>query len=155
MPAGNFILYAYAMEKILDGVIDLDNDSFRMVLLTDAYTPDQNAHDAWSDMSAAEISGTGYTADGAAVTLTLNRVNNEVAVDCGNVSWAASTLTAKYAAVVRDGDGDGALAAGDIPVFFCDLETAGDGSQSVSSTNGTFAVNIDSSGLYVFTAATS
>ncbi len=152
MPAGNFILYATALENILDGAVDLDADSFRMVLLDDTYTPAQNTHNAWSDLSAAEVSGSGYTAGGQSVTLTLNRTGNEVAVDCGNVSWAASTITAKYAAVVKDGNGDGALDAADIPIFFADLETGGG---TVASTNGTFAVNINAAGLYVFTAATS
>ena len=153
MAAGNFILYSNALEKMLDGTIDLDTDSFRMVLVTDSYTPAQNTDVAWSDISAAEVAnGSGYATHGKALTATLSRTDNVVTLDCDDQTWTSSTITAKYAVIVRDADGNGALAAGDIPVSYVDLETGGG---SLSSTNADFTVSINANGVATFTAATS
>lgn len=138
MAAGNWTFYRPAYLDIMQGDIDLDNDSFRMVLLTASYTP-ANTHSAWSDLSAAEASGTGYTAGGEAVTVTVTESGGTINVDSGDVSWASSTITAKYAAIVRDADGNGSLAAGDIPLCYVDLDTGGG---SLSTTSGTFSVTV-------------
>lgn len=41
--------------------------TLKMAIVTGSYTPDQNAHDFWNDVSANEVSGTGYTAGGNAL----------------------------------------------------------------------------------------
>lgn len=148
--AGNFLLYGNALEKIADGTIDLDTDSWRVVLLTSSYTPSQSTHATWADASAAEASGTGYTAGGEAATLTLSRSGLAVTIDTADVSWTSSTITAKYAAIVRDADGNGSIASTDLLLFYVDLDTGGG---SISTTNGTFAITINASGLYVLTAS--
>jgi len=53
----------------LNKVIDFEADSFKMALLTNAYTFDAD-HNEWGDagVSANEASGTGYTAGGKALT---------------------------------------------------------------------------------------
>lgn len=52
--------------------IDLEAVTVKVAIVTSAYTPDQNLHDFWSDVSANEVSGTGYTAGGnAAATPTV------------------------------------------------------------------------------------
>lgn len=153
MPAGNWIMYGHALEQILDGAIDLDSNSFRMVLVTASYTPSQNADDAWSDISANEVAnGNGYATHGKALTVTTTRTNNAVAIDCDDQSWPSSTFSAKYAVIVRDGDANGSLAAADIPVMYCNLETGGG---SLSPSNGTLSITINAAGLYTITAATS
>lgn len=153
MAAGNFIAFSNALELILDGTIDWDTDAFRMVLVTSAYTPAQNTHTAWSDISANEVAnGNGYATHGKALTCSVSRSTNVVTLDCDDQSWAASTITAKYAVIVRDADANGALAAGDTPVFFVDLETGGG---SLSTTSGTLSVTINAAGVYQITAATS
>lgn len=40
--------------------------TLKLAIVTTAYTLDQNLHDFWNDVSAAEVSGTGYTAGGNA-----------------------------------------------------------------------------------------
>lgn len=40
--------------------------TFKVAIVTNSYTPDQNAQDYWDDVSANEVSGTGYTAGGNA-----------------------------------------------------------------------------------------
>lgn len=40
--------------------------TLKCAIVTSAYTVDQNLHDFWDDVSANEVSGTGYTAGGNA-----------------------------------------------------------------------------------------
>lgn len=40
--------------------------TLKLAIVTSAYTPAQNTHDFWDDVSANEVSGTGYTAGGNA-----------------------------------------------------------------------------------------
>lgn len=39
-------------------------NGIKLALVTSVYTPNQNTHDFWDDVSANEVSGTGYTAGG-------------------------------------------------------------------------------------------
>jgi hypothetical protein len=149
MAANPWAVYGHALEKILDGTIDLDTDSFRMVLVGTGYTPNQNTDDAWSDISANEISGTGYTANGKALTTGLTRSNLVATFDVDDQTWTTSTLSnVAYAVIVRDADDNGALATTDIPLCFCELE---DGS-SLSSSSDDFSVTINASGVFTITA---
>lgn len=151
MPAGNWLVYGPALELLLEGGLDLDTNTWRMVLVTASYTPDQSTHAAWSSISANEVAnGNGYATHGKLLSATSNRSGLVVTFDVDDQSWTSSTITAKYAVVVRDADADGSLAAGDIPLCYVDLETGGG---SVSTTNGTFAVNINASGVFTVTAS--
>lgn len=152
MAAGNFLAYGAALEGIFSGTIDVHNDTFRMVLLTSSYTPNQSTHSTFADISAAEVSGTGYTAGGEACDLVVSRSGLVVTVDGADGIWPTSTITAKYAAIVRDADANGALASTDLLVSYCDLDTGGG---SLSTTNGTFTVTIDALGVLTVTASAS
>ena len=151
MAAGDWLVYGHALESILDGTIDIDNDSFRITLVTSSYTPNQSTDDAWSDISTNEVAnGNGYATHGGAITLTLSRSGLVVTIDGEDETWTSSTITAKYAVIVRDADGNGALAAGDIPLCYVDLN---DGGGSVSSTSGDFTVTMNASGIFTVTAS--
>ena len=52
------------MRDVMNGSIDLDTDTIKVLLVTSAYTPDQDTHTKHSDVTN-EVSGTGYTAGGA------------------------------------------------------------------------------------------
>lgn len=152
MAAGNFIVFSNALKAINDATIDLDTDTYRMVLVTSAWTPNQNTNAAWSDISANEVAnGNGYTTHGKLLAVTTALAANVVTVDCDDQAWASSTITAKYAVIVRDANADGSLAAGDIPVAYVELEAGG----TVSTTNGTLTVAINANGVFTMTAATS
>jgi len=150
MAAGAWKVYGNAVEKIADGTIDLDTDTFRMVLLTSAYTPNQSTHTAWSNVSTAEVSGTGYDANGKLITQSVSRSNLVVTFNCDDQSWPSSTITTKYAVIVRDADGDGTLVAGDLLLCYSDLDTGGG---SLSTVDGTFSVSINESGVFTITAS--
>lgn len=153
MAAGNWIIYGPALEAYHKGTVDLDTDTFRMVLVTSSYTPAQNTDDAWSDISANEVAGGGgYSTHGKLITQSVTRASNVVTFDCDDQSWAAATITAKYAVLVKDANADGSLAAGDVPLAYCDLESGGG---SLSSTAAAFSVTINAAGVFTVTAATS
>lgn len=149
MAANAFFVYGNALEQIANGTIDLDTDSFRMILVGTGYTPNQSTDTAYSNVSGSEVTGTGYTAGGQAITQSVSRSGLAVTFDCDDQSWTSSTISgAAYAVIVRDADGNGSLVAGDLLLAACELEDGG----SLSTTNGTLAVTINASGVFTITA---
>lgn len=91
------LVYNAAVRAILVGSIDFDTDSFKAMLVTSSYTPDKDAHDFRNDVTN-EVSGTGYTAGGQAVTATVAAVdttNDRVDVTFGNLTWSTASFTAR------------------------------------------------------------
>ena len=151
MAAGAFKVYGAAAEAIAKGTIDLDTNTFRMVLVTSAYTPNQSTHSTWTDVSANEVAaGGGYSTHGKLLTCTVNRLSLVVTFDCDDQSWTSSTITAKYAVIVKDADANGSLASTDALVAYCDLESGGG---SISTTSGTLSITINASGVFTLTAS--
>ncbi len=92
-------------KNIMNGGIDLDGDTIKVMLLDDTHTQDQDAHEFIDDVSANEVSGTGYTAGGAAIgskTVSQDNTDNEGVFDGADVTWSGSTITARYAAIYKD-----------------------------------------------------
>ena len=59
MPAVNFNLYDQFRLKQNDGSgVNFSSDLLKVAIVTAVYTPDQNLHDFWDDVSANEVSGT-------------------------------------------------------------------------------------------------
>jgi hypothetical protein len=76
-------LYGLFLKAALNKEIDIDSDTLKVMLTTSAYTPDQDTHDYKNDVTN-EITGTGYTAGGAAlttVTVTYTTATNVLMVD--------------------------------------------------------------------------
>lgn len=88
----------------MDGSIDLDTDTIKVMLVTSSYTPDQDVHDFKDDITN-EVSGTGYTAGGTALAnkaVTADNTDNEGVFDADDVTWASSTITARGAVIYKD-----------------------------------------------------
>lgn len=150
MPAGSWKVYGAALESIIKNDLDLDA-TFRMVLLTSSYTPNQSTHSTFADMSAAQVAnGNGYATHGKAASVTVARSGLVVTIDAADQTWTASSITAKYAAIVQDANNDGAIASTDKLLAFVDLETSGG---SLSSSNADFTVQIDAAGVFTATAS--
>ena len=123
---------------MVTGQVDMDTDSFKVMLLTSGYTPNKDTHTKRSDVEASEVVGTAYVAGGTAVTVTVDAVdtvNDDVQINLGGAAWAASTITARYAAYYKT---RGGAATADELVYIVDF-----GSDQVSS-NGTFTLNASS-----------
>lgn len=152
MAAGAFIPYTVNLDALVSGGVDLDSDTIVCALLTSSYTPGRTTHSAWSDASAAEVSGGGYTAGGVALTgKTVTHSGGTVTFDADDaVIGAAVTATAKYAVLVRRAGG--ALAAGDLLIAYADLDTGGG---SVTGLGGAFTVQFSASGIFTVTGNSS
>lgn len=97
-----------------DGTIDLDDNTFKVMLLTSGYTPNVETQTVKADIVANEISAAnGYTAGGVTVAATWVKSTTTVTFDLADAVWTASggSLTARYAAVYRDGTVNGVVDA--------------------------------------------
>lgn len=102
----SIVFYNSFKTKLLSqaNAIDFDSDTIKVALTTSSYTPDIDSHDFFNDVTN-EISGTGYTAGGAAISskaVTQDNTDNEGVFDGADVSWASSSLTARYAVIYKD-----------------------------------------------------
>ena len=87
----------------MDGGIDLDTDTIKVALVTSAYTPNQDTHDFFDDVTG-EVTGTGYTAGGETIAnddVTVDTTDNEGVYDGDDVTWTSSTITARGAVVYK------------------------------------------------------
>lgn len=126
------LIYNSAIDDMARGAIDFDTDTFKAMLVTSAYAPDKDTHLKRSSVTN-EVSGTGYTAGGAAsaVTVTKDTTNDKVTIQFAAVSWANSTMTARGCVYYKS---RGGASSADELVAYNDFN--GD----VSSTGGTFNI---------------
>ena len=127
--------------KSMGGQIDLDTDSFKVLLVTSTYTFDPDAHDARDDVTN-EVTGTNYTAGGIALTSeswTQDNANNRTIFDFDNPVFTNVTVTARGAIIYKDSG----AAATDWLVLNWDFGA----DQSVSGAN--FELQLDAVGAFV------
>lgn len=97
------VIYNSFKAKIMDGSIDLNTDTIKVALVTSSYTPDQDTHDFFDDVTN-EVVGDGYTAGGATLAncaVTADNTDNEGVFDADDVTWSSSTITARGAVVYK------------------------------------------------------
>ena len=124
------------------GTIDWSdaNVNVRVMLVTNLYTVDIDAHINHSDITN-EITGTGYTAGGnllTSKTIVPDLANDFVKFDADNGLWANSTLTARGAVVYLDTGVSGTSTL----IAFVDFVT------DKSSSTGDFIVQWHQDGIY-------
>jgi hypothetical protein len=127
------LVYNRALELWARGSIDFDTDTFKVMLTTSSYTEDKDAHDFRNDVTN-EVSGTGYTAGGntVTVTVTLDTANDRIDISLGGTTWPSSTITARKAVYYKS---RGGASSADELVAVNDFGT------DVSTTAGTFTLN--------------
>jgi hypothetical protein len=127
------LIYNSALDDMARGNIDFDTDTFKCMLVTSSYTPDKDTHLKRSSVTN-EITGTGYTAGGAAATVTVTKdtTNDRIDISLGAVSWATATITA--AAAVYYKSRGGASSADELVAYI-------DFGGNVVSTSGTFSLS--------------
>lgn len=119
--------------------IDFDSDTLKVMLVTSSYTPDA-AHDFRNDVTN-EVTGTGYTTGGAALTSpTLTLVGDDYVFDAADVTWPSSTITARGAVLYKD---VGTAATDPLIAYF-------DFGGNITSTAGTFTLAWNASGILAF-----
>jgi hypothetical protein len=96
--------YGQFLQDLLAGVHNVSTDTDKVALLTSAYTPDFDANASFADVSANEVSGSGYTAGGIALAnkaIAYNTSTNVVSVNADAVSWTGLAVTTRYAVIYR------------------------------------------------------
>jgi hypothetical protein len=137
--------YGSLITKAFNKEVDWDTDTIKVALVTSSYTPNQDTHDYWDDVSANEISGTGYSAGGATLankTVGYTAGTNVTKFDGDDVSWTSSTLTARYAVVYLS---TGTPSTSPL-IAYVDFAT------DQSSSSGTFTITWSASGIFTTTA---
>lgn len=98
-------VYGKAMQAIVNKEVDFDTDTIKVALCTSTYTPDQDAHDYFNDITN-ELTDGSYTAGGetlASKTVTYDSGTNTVKLDCADVTFSSLTSTGiRYAIFYRD-----------------------------------------------------
>ena len=76
--------------------------SYKAMLVSSSYSEDRGAHSKRSSVTG-EVTGTGYTAGGASITVsaTLNTSTHKLIISIGSVSWTSSTITARKLIVYK------------------------------------------------------
>lgn len=104
MAQGDGALYNEFKEELLLGNIDMDGHTFKMILVT-GYTPNIDSHNGYSDVSANEESGTGYTAGGATLSnksVTKDTTNDRAKFDADDVTWTGLNVGTPSHAILYD-----------------------------------------------------
>ena len=126
-------IYMPFVENCFKGNIDTDVDTFYVMACTSTYSEDLDLHNYRDDITN-ETSGTGYTAGGNTVTLSVSTdtTNNRVEISLGGTTWPASTFTARKFVYYK---ARGGAASAD------ELIAVVDNGSDVSSSGGTFTLN--------------
>lgn len=125
--------------------INWSSDTIKVALATSTYTPSQDTHDFFNDVTN-EVTGTGYTAGGATLaskTATYTSGTNTCAFDAADTSWTTSTITARYAIIYKS---TGTASTSPL-IGYVDFGA------DVSSSGGTFTITWDAAGIFTLTVA--
>lgn len=104
----NFV-YTKAKVKFAKAVMNLLTDTLKLALMTSSYSPNQDSDDTFSGISGNEVTGTGYTAGGQALTtvaVAADNPNHRMKMTADNVVWSGSTITFRYAVLYDTVGGD-------------------------------------------------
>jgi hypothetical protein len=125
-------VYNSCIDDMARNAIDFDTDSFKVMLVTSAYSPNKDT-DLKRSAVTNEVSGTGYTAGGvtSACTVTKDTANDKVTIQFAAVSWTSSTITARGAVYYKS---RGGASSADELVAYNDFNS------NITTSNGTFSL---------------
>jgi hypothetical protein len=88
------LIYNSCLDDTVRGIVDFDTDTFKVMALGAAYTENKDTHLKRSDLTN-EVSGTGYTAGGNSVTVTVTKdlANDRIDISLGGTTWPTSTIS--------------------------------------------------------------
>jgi hypothetical protein len=139
--------YGNAMLSILNKEIDWAADAIKVSLHTVTYTPDQDAHNYYDDVTN-EVGASGtYSAGGALIgtpTIGYTAGTNVIKLDGDDVAWTGATITARYAVIYDSTPGS---AATNPLIAYVDFGA------NVTSTAGTFTITWAAGGILTITPA--
>lgn len=130
------LLFNSFIDDVARGNIDLDTDTFKVMLVTSTYAPDKDTHTKRSNVTN-EVVGAGYTTGGvaSAATVTKDTANDKVTIAFASVNWSTSTITARGAVIYKS---RGGASSADELVGYVDFGS------DITSTADTFTVTFSS-----------
>lgn len=92
------LIYDSTPDLMAKGTLAFAEDTFRVLLVTAAYTPDKATHTRRSDI-VGEVMSDGYSSGGAdiAVTVSTDTSLHRTDIALGGAEWPGSTITARGA----------------------------------------------------------
>lgn len=120
--------------------INFKTDTIKLVLLKDTYTPDQDAHNFYDDISAYECAASGsYSLGGVTLSITMSQdnTNNRGVCDAADFSVTTFTGTVRYFALIKS---TGVASTSRLIAIY-------DPGTNIGVYAGTLTVTINSSGL--------
>lgn len=133
-------IYNSFKRDIMNGSIDLDTDTIKIMLVTSSYSANIDTHTKRSDITN-EISGTGYSAGGASLgslSVSVDNTDDEGVFDAADASWSTATFTARGAVLYKSRGG-----ASSADELICYIDFGADKSCSA----GTFTIQFDAEGI--------
>ncbi len=127
-------IYNRFKANLMNKEVDLEGDTIRVALMDNSHSFTAT-HNQWSEVSANEISGTGYTANGVALASKAVTQAATTKFDATDVVWTTSTFSAYHAVIYDD-----TLTNNDL---MCSFDFGGE--KSVSA--GTFTIEWHSEGI--------
>ena len=145
--------YSNSMEQAFNKEIDFVSDDIAVSLHTSTYTPNQDTHDYFNDLTNQLSTANGYTAEdgaGAGFSLagkTLANTLNVVALDATDPAWTSSGagFTARIAVV---SDVTSGVTTTDPLLLWIDF-----GQNETASGGGLMTIALNASGLATITPA--
>jgi hypothetical protein len=139
-------LYGNAPLAFLNKEIDWTADTIKVALCTSDYTPDQDTHVYFDDITH-EIDSAGYTAGGATLTgctSTYTAATKVTKYDADDAVWTPCTVTFRYAILYDSTPGSAATnpLIGDVD-FGADSSTIAGTLTILFSANGIFTLTVD------------
>lgn len=127
------VIYGPLLLAWANGDLDFGADPFKVMLTTSAYTENKDTHNFRDDITN-EVTGTGYTAGGNTVTVSvnLNTTDDRLEITFGGTTWSTSTITARKAVYYK---ARGGASSAD------ELCICNDFGSDVTSTGATFTLN--------------
>lgn len=126
-------IYNSFKRDIMNGSIDLDTDTIKLMLVTSTYVPNIDTHTKRSDITN-EVVGTGYTAGGVTLankTVSVNNTTDRGVFTADPIDITTATITARGCVLYKSRGG--ASSADELIAY-------GDFGSDITSTNGTFAI---------------
>ena len=96
------VVYDSFLADVFSGAANTSH-SYKALLCTSSYAENRATHTKRSDVTNEVAASGGYTAGGAAVTLTasLNTTTHKLTLSIGSATWSSSTITARKLVVYR------------------------------------------------------
>ena len=98
------VVYNFFKQKTLKADVDLDSP-VNVALVTSSYSPNIDTDEFYDDITNEVANGNGYTTGGitlSSTTVILDTTDDEAAFDAANVTWSASTITARGAVLYQN-----------------------------------------------------